>query len=144
MEPADQDRRLSRALARLPAPNAPATLLPGALRRFQVREQPPWYRREWREWPIVWRVLSAMSCAAVVVVALGLSPRTDQLADDALARSQAVSSQVEPTVAALQILWRVVLEPLLPAAFGVILVMGAACAAIGLAISYLVLGRTSR
>ncbi len=92
----------------------------------------------------MFRSFSALLVAGVVVVALGLSPQTDRLADDALARSQAVSSQVEPTVAALQILWRVVLEPFLPAALGVILVMGAACAAIGLAISYLVLGRTSR
>ena len=56
--------------------------------------------------------------------------------------AEAVTNQVQPTVAALQILWRVVLEPLVPGLFGVVLLMCAACAVIGVTLNYVILGRT--
>jgi hypothetical protein len=138
MEPGDPPTRLSQAPGALPQTMQSPTVTPA------MQSGAPWYRREWRDWPFWLRTVSALGGALVVVAALVVSPSTDRLADDALAPAQAVTSQVEPTVAALQVLWRVVVEPLLPVAAAVVLVMGAACAAIGLAINYLVQGRTSR
>lgn len=145
MEPADIDARLNRALERLPVPRAPETLLPNVMRAVDSRARLPWYRKEWRLWPVGWQVVSVGAGLALVAAILSLRPAvalTEQLADETLAPAEAVTNQVEPTVAALQILWRVVIEPLMPVLFGLVMVMAVACVVIGLTLNYVVLGRT--
>ena len=145
MEPADLDRRLNRALEQLRAPQAPATLLPRVMQAVDSRAHSRWYRRAWRLWPLGWQALSLVASIALIAVVVdrGPSPALTQLvAKQTLAPAQAVTNQVEPTVAALQILWRVVLEPLMPGLFAVAMLMCAACVAIGLMLNYVVMGRT--
>lgn len=145
MEPADIDRRLNRALERLPMPLAPETLLPKVMQGVHARVALPWYRRAWRAWPLGWQVLSVGACIAVVVLVFSRGPSpalTAWITGETLAPAQVVTSQVEPTVAALQILWRVVFEPLVPAIFVLAMLMCVACVAIGLTLNYVVLGRT--
>jgi len=145
MEPADIDRRLNRALERLPGPRAPETLLPRVLQAVASRVDAPWYRREWRHWPAGWQVLSvgASIALAVLVFSLGPSPALmSWVTGETIVPAQAVTSQVEPTVAALRILWRVVVEPLVPVLFGLAMMMCVACVAIGLTLNYVVMGRT--
>jgi len=142
MEPADTDRRLNRALERLSSPRAPETLVPRVMKAVELREHAPWYRREWRAWPLGWQVLSVAALLGVVVLILTRGPSTGWVTGETLAPAQAVTSQVEPTVAALQILWRVVIEPLVPVLFALVMVMAVACVAIGLTLNYVVLGRT--
>ncbi len=145
MEPADLDRRLNRALERLPAPVAPETLLRRVMQTVDSRAHAPWYRREWRQWPLAWQVVSVAAGIGFVALALGRGPSpavTTWVTGETLAPAQAVTSQVEPTVAALQILWRVVVEPLVPGLFALAMLMFVACVAIGLTLNYVVLGRT--
>jgi hypothetical protein len=145
MEPADLDHRLNRALERLPAPVAPGTLLQKVMQAVDSRAHTPWYRRAWRLWPLGWQVVSLAGCIglAALVVDQGPWPAFAQVVTrDTLAPAQAVTSQVEPTVAALQILWRVVIAPLVPVVFAMAMLMCVACVAIGLTLNYVVLGRT--
>jgi hypothetical protein len=145
MEPADGERRLNRALERLPAVSAPPTLLPRVMRAVESRVYAPWYRRAWRLWPLGWRVFSVAAGIALVLVVVRSDPSpalAERVTGETLAPARAVTSQVEPTVAALLILWRVVFEPLLPGLFAIALLMCVLCVAIGLLINYVVLGRT--
>src|SRR5262245_13236160 len=143
MEPADIDRRLNRALERLPVPRAPETLVPRVMQAIESRTNAPWYRREWRLWPLGWQLLSLGAGLGFVLLALTRGPSTTTLvSDEALAPAQAVTRQVEPTVAALQVLWRVVIEPLVPTVFVLAMLMAVACVVIGLTLNYVVLGRT--
>ncbi len=147
MEPADLDSRLTRALAQLPSPVAPDSLLPRIRQTIGRGRQPPWYRRAWREWPRTWQALSvgaSVTAVALVVGQPGLIPGDWASANVTAAAEpvQRVTRQVEPTVAALQVLWRVFVEPLAPVLLGLVVVMGTACVVIVLALNYLVVGRT--
>ncbi len=145
MEQADVDRRLDGALERLPAPQAPGTLLLRVMQAVESRAHAPWYRRAWRLWPLGWQALSLVASAGLVAF-LGRhapSPMLMQLvARDTWAPAHAVIRQVEPTVAALQILWRVALEPLVPLTFALAMLMCVASVAIGLTLNFVLLGRT--
>jgi hypothetical protein len=109
------------------------------------RVHAPWYRKEWLLWPLALRVLSGCACVGLAIIVLGRAPSpalTEWVAEEAAAPAQVVTGQVEPTVAALQILWRVVFEPLVPALFALAMLMCVACVVIGLTLNYVVLGRT--
>jgi hypothetical protein len=105
----------------------------------------PWYRREWRLWPLGWRALAVAVGLAVVFLAVERGPSPSiagWVAGDTLEPARTVTSQVEPTVAAMLILWRVVVEPLMPGLLAIALLMLVLCVAIGLMLNYVVLGRT--
>lgn len=108
----------------------------------EARSRLPWYRREWRSWPVGWQVVSGAAGLALVALMVVSSPSNVTVSTDAVPRAGAVTSQVEPTVAALQILWRVVVEPFVPTLFVLAILMGVAVVAIGLTLNYVVLGRT--
>ena len=87
---------------------------------MRVRVHAPWYRRAWRDWPVAVQGLSLAAgvVMTVLVVRQGPSPAmVAWLTGRTLEPAEAVTNQVQPTVAALQILWRVVLEPLVPGLF---------------------------
>lgn len=133
MEPADLERRLGEALARLPLPQAPPTLAPRVMVALARRRGRPWYRREWLEWPRQWQVVSAALGALVIVGLARLDTGGAAAVSDA---------RVGSTLLAVQILWRVVVEPVLPVVFGLAMVMSLACVALGLTLNFVAQGRT--
>ena len=133
MEPADLERRLGEALARLPQPKAPASLTPRVMAAIARQAGRPWYRREWLEWPRQWQIVSAALGALLVV---GLA------SVDVGGTTAVPDARVGTTVLAMQILWRVVVEPVLPIVFGLAMVMCLTCVVLGLTLNYVALGRT--
>jgi hypothetical protein len=151
MDPADLDRLerlVDDELRQLPVPRAPGTLLPRVLAAVEQRAQPPWYRRAWRTWPVGAQIASAAFCLLILAVAI-TAPR--QLLAG-VARLAATSHSVGETIAAADqaqsatraawVLWRVVLQPLVPYAFAVSMLMCVACVVFGVALNYVVFGRT--
>ncbi len=143
MEPADRNQRLTRSLERLHTPQAPPPQSPRVMATADEGIPARWYRREWRQWPVGWQIASLGACIGVVVLLFGRGP-SEVLATwtGAGASAEAVASRVEPSIAALQVLWRVVFEPVVPIAAGVVAVMVVACVVIGLMLHYVVSGRT--
>lgn len=142
MEPHDADVRLNGSLERRQPHEVPPSLVSAVMRE----ETPgPWYRRGWREWPPGWQVASLGGLIGVVALLLGRGPSSlvaGWLVADTLPASESVTAPVEPSVAALLVIWRVVVEPLVPVAFGIVIVMALACVVIGLLLHYVVSGRT--
>lgn len=143
MEPPDRGPRLNRSLERLPTSQALPPQLPPVMATGDEGIPARWYRREWRHWPVGWQIASLGACIGVVALLFGRGP-SEVLATwtGAGMPAEAVANRVEPSVAALQVLWRVVFEPLLPAAVAVVVAMVVACVAIGLTLHYVVSGRT--
>jgi hypothetical protein len=61
-------------------------------------------------------------------------------------RSDVASSarEVETATSAVRVLWRTLLAPVVPWAFALVTLMGAACAVFGTALNHLVFGRAFR
>lgn len=144
---AELERRISRALDRLEAPSAPQTLLPSVMAAVHARAYAPWYRREWRLWPHGWQVASAVGSVTLLAGALRWWPSPVLIArllgnSGVLDGAAALSGWVEPTVSAMQILWRVVFEPVVPALCALVMLTGMACVTLGLTLNYVAFGRT--
>jgi len=149
MDGADLERLVDRELRRLPLPRAPQTLLPRVMAAVEARVRAPWYRRPWRTWPIGWRLASAAACAVVVAaapVALPLQPVEQAVraaaASEAVRDATALAARIEAATSAMWLLWRVLVQPLVPFAFALAMLMCLACAAFGLALNYVAFGRT--
>jgi len=125
----DLEARVDRALRRLPQPHAPQTLLPRVLAAVEAWHERPWYTRAWFAWPLAWRVLSIVPCALVVYLAWHVpSP----------------PPQVLAATSASRVLWELLIAPLLPYFVAVVLLMGLACVAFGLALNYVLLERAEQ
>jgi hypothetical protein len=122
---------VDRELRRLPTPRAPQTLLPCVLAAVEAWAQRPWYTRAWFAWPAGWRVLSLAPLALLGYALWGWSPppapRTVVAATDAS-----------------RVVWSALIEPLLPYILLVVLLMGVVCAAVGLALNYVLLERAEQ
>jgi hypothetical protein len=127
----DLERLVDRELRRLPAPRAPQTLLPRVMAAVDGWAQRPWYTRAWFAWPLGWRVASLVPVGLLVYAfwrwSLPAAPPT----------------VVAATGAGL-VVWSAVVEPLLPYILVVVLLMGAVCAAFGLALNYVLLERAEQ
>jgi hypothetical protein len=124
----DLERRMRDELARLPAPLAPATLLPRVLAAVDGWVSRPWYARAWFTWPLAWQA------ASVVFVALALY---------ATWVAPPLPASIVATGNAGGVIWRTLIEPLLGYVVGLIVLMGLACAVFGAALNYLFLERTA-
>lgn len=67
MDPSELERRIDLDLRRLPAPTAPATFLPRVLLAARLLAARPWYQRAWRTWPGAWQAASAAALLSVIV-----------------------------------------------------------------------------
>ena len=110
----------------------------------------PWYQRTWLSWPLGWQLTSAAILAAIVVGGATLLPQLSAaitavsfIAD---ARGDVVDSarSVEVVSTTARVLWRTLLAPVGPYAFGVVTLMCAACAVFGTVLNHLVFGRAFR
>jgi hypothetical protein len=65
----DYDKKLemaiSRALAELPEPPAPPTLVSRVLTAIEARARLPWYRQSWQAWPVSLQTASLVSLLIV-------------------------------------------------------------------------------
>ena len=149
MKPDDLERFVGGALKQLPPPRAPDTLLPRIMAAVDTSVQRPWYRRAWRTWPLGWQVASAIACAALILLIASAGPvntattvaRTAP-ASDVISDSVAFAGRMQDASGVAWTLWRVVLQPLVPYAFALAMLMCGACVVFGVALNYVVFGRT--
>ena len=150
MDPADLERLIDRELRALPQPRAPRTLLPRVLAAVDEAARQPWYSRTWLTWPVGAQVASVVLLLATLGGAALLLP-TVQAAAGALTFVADVrgdvaerARDVEVATTALRVLWRALLAPVVPYAFGLVLLMSVACAIFGTALNHLVFGKALR
>jgi hypothetical protein len=124
----DLEQRMRDELARLQTPLAPGTLLPRVLAAVDAWVNRPWYARAWFTWPLGWQT------ASVVLVALALY---------ATWMAPPLPASVVATGNAGGVIWRTLIEPLMGYVFGLVVLMGLACAVFGAALNYLFLERTA-
>jgi hypothetical protein len=122
---------VDRELRRLTPPRAPHTLLPRVMAAVEASAGRPWYTRAWFAWPAGWRVLSIVPVALLVYAVWSWSP------------PPAPPTLVAATEAS-RVVWGALIEPFLPYILLVVLLMGVACAAIGLALNYVLLERAEQ
>ena len=150
MDPADLERLIDRDLRALPAPRAPRTLLPRVMAAANAAAHRPWYARAWLDWPVGWQLASALVLIGVVAGGSVLLPQVrdavEAISFVANVRSDVASSArgVETATAAVRVLWRTLLAPVVPWAFALVTLMCAACAVFGTALNHLVFGRAYR
>jgi len=149
MDPADLERLVDRELRALPAPRAPRTLLPQVMAAVALARR-PWYSRAWLTWPAAWQAVSVVVLLAAVACGATLLPSVRQVMNsltfvaevqgDVAARAR----DVEVATTAVRVLWNALLAPVVPYAFGLVLLMCAACAVFGTALNHLVFGKALR
>jgi hypothetical protein len=149
MEPADLEQVVDRALRGLPPPRAPRTLLPRVLAAVDVSTR-PWYARGWLTWPAGWQAASLVVLIAIVAgAAIGVSDARSAAAQstwvsDARADIAAGTAQVGAVATTVRVIWRALIAPVIPYAFGLALLMWVTCAGFGLALNHLVHGKALR
>ncbi|HTV96956.1 MAG TPA: hypothetical protein VME42_13170 [Steroidobacteraceae bacterium] len=75
------EARVGRALGRLPARRAPASLESRVLAEIERRAALPWWRSSFARWPFAARAAFALICAALIVLTvLGAAPALTDLA----------------------------------------------------------------
>lgn len=157
MPPRDLEDIVDRALKQLPVPRAPRSLLPRVMAAIEtgpvepVSASPP-RTRPWVTWPLAWQVASITVAIALALGVARLWPHAASvaataattLAGDAPLRISAVAAEtlsMAATVAnATRIVWHALVQPLVGYVLILILVMCAACATFGAALSRVVLG----
>ena len=148
MNPVELEIIVDRNLRQLPAPRAPHTLLPRVLRAVDAWTRRPWYDRAWFTWPHGWQLASA---AALVLIGVLLPGAWAVAAANASALTAPVIAEVAEalertavSVNAAGVLWRALVEPLVPYLFGVallVMLMCLACAAFVAALNEVASGR---
>jgi len=150
MDPAELERLIDRELRTLRAPAAPRTLLPRIMAATQRAAQRPWYSRAWLTWPIGWQVASVALLLGVVAGAALLGPAVQSAADTlpfvSSVRSDVADTarSVEVATTTVRVLWRALIAPIVPYAFGLVFLMSVACALFGTALNHLVFGKALR
>jgi hypothetical protein len=150
MDPGDLERLIDRELRALPSPRAPRTLLPRVMAAVEESAHRPWYSRAWLTWPIGWQVASVVllfACAAGgAMLAPSLLAAASALTFVADVRGNVADTarDVEVATTAVRVLWRTLVAPVVPYAFGLVFLMCVACALFGTALNHLVFGRALR
>ena len=141
----DLETIVGRELRQLPAPRAPHTLMPRVLAAVHAWAARPWYERAWFTWPVGWQMASAAALiligmllpvahnAAVAVASTFAAPMVKELVD--------IAGRTAVAVNAASVLWRALLQPVVPYVFGLAMMMCLACAAFGAALNHVVVGR---
>jgi hypothetical protein len=149
VSPFELERFVDVRLRSLPAPSAPPTLLPRAIAAASAWSQRPWYAREWFAWPAGWQIASMALAMLVVVAGLLLVPAAVSALDVITARIVApvavpipkLAGWVAVSVTVLRVVWQALVEPFLPYAFVIVVVMCVASATTVFALNRMVFGR---
>src|SRR5687768_17867987 len=124
MDPADLEHLLDRELRKLPPPRAPRTLLPRVMAAVHQSIHRPWYSRAWLTWPIGWQVASVCLLFGAVAGGALLLPTVQAAANaftfvaDVRGNVADTARDVEVATTAVRVLWRALLAPVVPYAFG--------------------------
>jgi hypothetical protein len=149
MHPADLERFASRSLKRLPTPGAPHTLLPRVLASVQQWSRRPWYARAWFTWPLAWQFVSIALLTAIASGAFAATPfvqaairgASASAAAAALTNAPPVVRGLEVTMNTALVIWRALVQPLLPYVFVLVCLMCLAGATCAIALNRAVFGR---
>lgn len=150
MEPGDLERLVDRELKRLPGPRAPRTLVPRVMAAVETAAQTPWYRRAWFTWPIGWQVASVSMGVVALTAVVMLLPDFSLVAQQAPVVTEvsgevsAAAQRVETATTAARVIWRALLAPVVPYAFGLVALMTLACGLFGTVLNHLVFGKALR
>ena len=143
---ADLEKSVDEALKALPSPRAPGNLLPRVLLAVQQAALRPWYTREWLSWPRGWQVASAAALLVLLAaVTSGLplaleTAQTSSLSREVVRPAGAAAQQLAAGVRAAELVWQVLLQPVVSAAALVFLLMASICVVVGVVISRVALG----
>lgn len=144
MQRGDLEPLIDASLKALPAPQAPATLVPRVMAAISALRGQPWYLRPWLSWPAGWQAASATVVVSMLAGALWMVPAATGsatvLASAAAAHlpdgvassaSQVVTSGERAAAAAtaLGVIWRVVFAPFVLYASALVVLMCLTCAA---------------
>jgi hypothetical protein len=146
----DLERVVHAELRRLPAPAAPATLLPRVLAAVQAWTLRPWYARAWFTWPIGLQVVSLAAFVGCLGGGVVMAPSVERFVATAIAAravgvTTGIANVLEHAAAAAtaaRVVWRALGAPILPYAFVVVVLMCVACAAFGTALNRVAFGRS--
>jgi hypothetical protein len=154
VQPADLESLVERELRQLPLPRAPHTLLPRVLAAVQHWAGRPWYARAWFTWPLAWQAVSIAALVLIVAAGAMLVPSAQAAAGRAasgitasiasagpISEAAALARRAEVTINALRILWRALVEPMVPYAFALVMLMCLASAAFATALNRVAFGR---
>jgi NADH:ubiquinone oxidoreductase subunit 6 (subunit J) len=125
------EAQVDRELRRLALPRAPHTLLPRVMAAVEAWAQRPWYTRAWFSWPAQWRVASLVPLVVFIYAVWSWNP------------PPAPPTLVAATDAS-RVVWGALIEPLLPFILLVVVLMGVVCAAVALALNYVLLERAEQ
>jgi hypothetical protein len=150
MDPAELERLVDRELRRLPAPRAPHTLLPRVMGAVDALARRPWYERAWFTWPVAWQIATVTLAIAALTGLVMLLPdvtsaaRQAPVVADVSGEVSAAAQRMETVTTTARVLWRALLAPVVPYAFGLVLLMCLACAVFGTVLNHLVFGKALR
>src|SRR5262245_52833424 len=148
MTTTDLEGVIGRELTKLRAVAAPPTLLPRVLAAVQTWSRRPWYTRAWFTWPVAGQLASVIALLLMAVgsvtwllpaifAAAGTATSSALIQELALARER-----VALTTNVAGVLWRALVEPVVPYVFALVVPMCVACAAFGTALNHAVFGGT--
>jgi hypothetical protein len=143
------ERFVSRRLRALPMPRAPRTLLPRVMAAALAWSERPWYAREWFTWPLIWQLGSV---ALLLLTMMGGAAAVPTLQSLVAAATSSIGSTIEmdlPRLAggfdvsanALLVIWHALVQPFLPYAFVIVVLMCGACATVVFVLNRIVFGR---
>jgi hypothetical protein len=143
------ERFVSRHLRALPMPRAPLTLLPRVLAAARAWSERPWYAREWLTWPLIWQLgsvallLLTIGGGAVAVPTMQsiMAEATSSIGSAIQLDLPRLTGGVDVSTNALRVIWRALVQPFLPYAFVVVVLMCGACATVVFVLNRIVFGR---
>ena len=143
------ERLVSRRLRALPTPRAPHTLLPRVLAAARAWAERPWYTREWFTWPWAWQLGSAALLLLTIAAGVGAAPAirswlsasTSSVASTIEVDLLSLTERFQVSTAAVRVIWRALIQPFLPYARVIIMLMCGACATVVFALNRVVFGR---
>jgi len=150
MDPAELEALVDRELRKLPEPRAPRTLLPRVMAAVDASARRPWYARAWLTWPPVWQaasvivLLGALAGAATLLPTVQAAANTLSFVANVQGDVAETTRDIEVATTAFRVLWNALLAPVVPYAFGLVLLMCVACAVFGTALNHLVFGKALR